>query len=300
MPQILNHSISACLIGLGALAWVAAGPPLVKDSRLKYPLNILGINESPYGEVFAMAMQGSINTYFDGAISPAGHPHDDKSQPCKICGIQSSGTELKNIVKLNLPWPDRFGKFLVSLEKMSAIRTNPKAPSKAHRIYLRRQVEDKLRFAYRLDPSHYVNYNSLHFFLTEPQLGTRPVLTSAAIKLAEETIAYCLRQDHDPRPALTAAGACTNVLQMMFDDQLSSQPRFTTLQMRQYLQLLDQYINRYVLMAQEWDRSKNWELLSPQRIAECDERFAFIRKMRDAAEQTIIRYEKLPAGTPKS
>ena len=36
----------------------------------------------------------------------------------------------------------------------------------------------------------------------------------------------------------------------------------------------------------------NWDLLSPQRITECDERFNFICKIRDAAEETILRLEQ--------
>ena len=35
----------------------------------------------------------------------------------------------------------------------------------------------------------------------------------------------------------------------------------------------------------------NWDLLSPQRIAECDDRFNFICKFREAAAGTIDRFE---------
>lgn len=153
-------------------------------------------------------------------------------------------------------------------------------------------MEDKLRFAYQLDPSHYGNYNSLHFFLTEPELGTRPELTSSAAKLAEDTIQHCLNQKDDPRPLLTAAGACTNILQLMISDYgHNSAPKFTTAQMRQYLDLMGYCLNHYVAVSQEWDRTKSWDNLSPQRIQECDERFQFITKIRETVEQTILRFE---------
>lgn len=295
MSRTRTNAISTALIGVGALAWVLAGRPLITNPRLDVPLNPLGINGSPYGEVFAMAMQGPIDMYFHGAISGGGHNHSADSE-CKACQkAESENSAFDSSSSLE----SRFQNLLTSLEKVAEIRTNPKSPSAAHRQYLRRQVEDKLRFAYQLDPAHYANYNSLHFFLTEPELGTRPELTPSAAKLAEDTIQYCLKQQCDPRPALTAAAATSNLLELMFNDQLKPSPRFNTIQMRQYLALLDQCIGRYVAIAKEWDQSGNWKLLSPQRIAECDDRFTFICKFRDNAEGTILRLEN-KTNTPQA
>lgn len=281
MSRISSITVSAGLIGSGVLAWAFAGRPLVANPELNSPLNPLGINGSPYGEVFAMAMQGPIDTTFHGAMGNIGHQHKD-GEECPSCSKrEKAGPETKN----------RFESLLTSLEKAKETRTNPKSASEAHKRYLRRQVEDKLRFAYRLDPSHYANYNSLHFFLTEPELGTRPELTPSAAKLAEDTIQYCLKQDKDPRPALTAAAATSNILELMFNDQRNPAPKFTTVQMRQYLKLLDFCLDRYVKIAKQWDETKNWDLLSPQRINECDERFTFICKFREAAVGAIDRFE---------
>jgi hypothetical protein len=272
---------STGLIGVGVLAWAFAGRPLVNNPDLDSPLNPLGINGSPYGEVFAMAMQGPIDTHFHGVMGGGtSHQHADGGE-CDGCKSAKPASDSGN----------RFQNLLVSLEKAVTARTNPKSASQAHKLYLRRKVEDKLRFAYQLDPAHYANYNSLHFFLTEPQLGTRPELTPSAAKLAEDTIQYCLKQQNDPRPALTAAAATSNILELMFNDQQNPRPRFTTAQMRQYLNLLDHCINRYVAIAGQWDESKQWDLLSPQRIAECDDRLQFILKFREAAEGAIARFE---------
>ena len=281
MSRISSIAISTGLIGSGAFAWALAGRPLVNNQNLNAPLNPLGINGSPYGEVFAMAMQGPIDTTFHGAMGNAGHQHQD-ADDCPTC---------TNRQKAESTSQAGFGKLLASLEKAAEIRTNPKAASTAHKRFLRRQVEDKLRFAYRLDPSHYANYNSLHFFLTEPELGTRPELTPSAAKLAEETIQYCLKKNDDPRPALTAAAASSNILELMFNDQRNPSPKFNTAQMRQYLNLLDYCLNRYVTIAKQWDETKNWDLLSPQRINECDERYTFICKFREAAVGSIERFE---------
>lgn len=277
MSRILTHAISVCLIGIGVFAWALAGRPLVANPALDAPLNPLGINGSPYGEVFAMAMQGPIDTYFHGAMNSGPRCHEDHVEAA--------------VVPPSPSWKGRFENLLASLDKVSKVRTNPQSSSEAHKRYLRRQVEDKLRFAYQLDPAHYANYNSLHFFLTEPELGTRPQLTPSAAKLAEETIQYCLKQDSDPRPALTAAAATCNILELMFNDQANDSPKFNTDQMRQYLNLLDHCTTRYVSMSQAWEQSKNWDLISPQRIAECDDRYTFICRIRDDAEGTILRFE---------
>ncbi|GAA5131369.1 hypothetical protein JIN84_06660 [Luteolibacter yonseiensis] len=281
MSRIVTHAISASLIGIGVVAWTFTGRALVEDPEVDAPLNPLGINGSPYGEVFAMAMQEPIDTYFHGAMDGGGRRHSTEA---------ADKTVREPAATLESGWEN----LLTSLEDASEVRTNPKAASDAHKRYLRRQVEDKLRFAYQLDPAHYANYNSLHFFLTEPQLGTRPELTPSAAKLAEETIRYCLMQEHDPRPALTAAAAASNILELMFNDHRNPAPKFGTRQMRQYLQVLDHCIARHVSLSEEWDRTKNWELLSPQRVAECEERFQFILKFRETAGQIILRFEGEP------
>lgn len=288
MSRLLTHSTSVCLIGMGAFVWAFAGRPLVKNPDLTSPVNPFGINRGPYGEVFAMAMQGPIDTYFHGSISSGAHHHTN-SENCSAC--QNDAAKKQEVGAANFSIGQRFENFLSSLDKVAQTSTNPNAPGKAHKLYLRRQVEDKLRFAYQLDPSHYGNYNSLHFFLTEPQLGTRPELTPSAEKLARDTIQYCLKQENDPRASLTAAAAATNILHLMFADQQNQNPQFTPEQMRQYLKVLDDSIARFNTLAKQWDETKNWDLLSPQRIQECNERLSFICNIRKAAEGAIARFE---------
>ena len=282
-------TLSTSLIGAGALAWVFTGRPLTANSDLDVPFNPFGINRSPYGEVIAMAMQGPIDTFFDAGMS--GGKEDSKSEskaPQEFKVEDKPQTPLKKATpSLNA----RLGTVLNSFDEASETRTNPKATSEGLKRYLRRQAEDKLRFAYQLDPAHYGNYNALHFFLTEPAIGTRPELTPSAAKLAEDTIQYCLKQDQDPRPALTAAAAATNILHLMFSDLHNETPKYTVAQMRQCLLVLDHCLARYTGIAQEWTQSRQWELLSPLRVAECQERRYFIGKVRDAAEQTILRLE---------
>jgi len=273
------HILSIALIVGGLVGFVVSSKPLLASKEADVPLNVLGINRSPYGEVFAMAMQGPINTHFNAAESqgqPSG-AEGGHGKPEKLA--QASGTGVN----------DRLRHFIDGMGNGLTERTNPRGASEAHKFYLRREIEDKLRFAYNLDPGHYGNYNAYHFFLTEPQLGTRPELTPHAAKLADETIAYCFAQRSDPRHALTAAAAAGNVIELMFNDRFVNpgQPRFTTEQMKGVLKVMDQSIALYASLANDWTEKGLWGNLSPLRLAETQERFDFVMKIRDSHDQAI-------------
>lgn len=282
MNRSPSTAISFALLAAGCFAWALVAGPLLENPPSRPPLNPLGINRSPYGEVFAMAMQNPIDQTFHAVWNAGGHAHAP-GETCAACAPPAP---------LSGKWSP--AKFLAAVSAAHDLRTNPKPPTKAHVFYLRRQVEDKLRFAYELDPAHYGNYASLHFFLTQPQLGTRPELTPSAQRLTAETIRYCLAREDDPRPALTAAAAAANTLEMMFNDRSfhpGQSPKYSIAQMRAYLALLDRCIARYYQKAAEWQQSGGWARLSPQRVAECQDRIAFIEKFRTAAVGTIARLE---------
>jgi hypothetical protein len=279
LPKISAFQLFSfsAFISIALAAWLFAGRSLLSRTELDVPLNIMGINQSPYGEVIALAMQGPIDQTFQGGLTGRVGVSTKKVDPSHL---ELPATRKKfNLTRL-----------ISHLDEASQINTNPKSASTAHRLYLRRQAEDKLRFAYHLDPSQYSNYNSLHFFLTEPALGTRAQLTPTAADLARKTIDYCLKQQHDPRPALTAAAACTNMLHLMFADRSSGSSRHSTEEMREVLATLDQCIARYDKLASQWDDSGNWNLLSPQRIQESLDRYEFILKIRNAADIAISQF----------
>jgi hypothetical protein len=176
-------------------AWAIAGRPLVANPDLKRrsihwaSTAVLTARSSPW------PCRDPSTPTFHGALGAGGHQHTDADE-CATCDKAEESAAAGN---------HSFQNLLTSLEKASEIRTNPKSASEAHKRYLRRQVENKLRFAYQLDPAHYANYNSLHFFLTEPALGTRPELTPSAAKLAEDTINTAssrttIRARHSPPP----------------------------------------------------------------------------------------------------
>ncbi|MFD2257779.1 hypothetical protein ACFSSA_13945 [Luteolibacter algae] len=287
----ISNIISIALIGCGAAGFVFASGPLLKNRDIDVPLNVLGINHSPYGEVFAMAMQGPIDNYWH-ATADVGHVCEDPEH-CEHHPVKDTKSKASNE---SLALDDKLRNFIEGLAQGLEERTNPKSASSAHKFFIRRGIEDKLRFAYNLDPGHYGNYNAYHFFLTEPQLGTRPELTAGAAKLANHTITYCLNQRNDPRQALTAAAAAGNVVELMLNDRLihDQNPRYTTAQMRNVLKVMDQSLALYAELSEDWSVNHKWENLSEMRVTEALERFNFVLKIRKAHEASISRLEGLP------
>lgn len=277
---------SIMLIVLGATGFVWVTPSLSENKEIDVPLNVLGIKRSPYGEVIAMAMQGPIDSYWgvvegrkgvipEGAGYSQLHDLKRKQQPAVY--------DYKG-------WNQRLQFFIEESSAGLDARTNAFAASDAHKFYLRGKIEKKLRFAYDLDPAHYGNYSAYHFFLTEPQVGTHPALNPHAAKLAHETISYCMSRRVDPREALTAAAAAGNVLELMLNDRLIQEKgisRYKPEQMRAVLRVMDDAILLYLQLSEEWLERGLWQNLSDHRITEANDRFYFVKKIRDSHEKSI-------------
>lgn len=292
----LQNLASIALIGGGVAGFAVASKPLLKNDQIDVPLNILGINRSPYGEVFAMAMQESIDTYFHASTrSGARHTCSDPVN-CQHPRHKESDSVSKS--GNDAAVSDRLRSFIDAMGEGLVEPTNPKGATAGHKFFIRRGVEDKLRFAYNLDPSHYGNYNAYHFFLTEPELGTRPELTPTAAMLAEQTISYCLSKRDDPRAALTAAAASGNVIQLMLNDRQihPNAPNFSVAQMRSILHVTDRALDLYASLSDEWAAKSLWQNLSPMRVAEISSRFKFILKVRESQDEAIRRLEALPVS----
>ena len=73
MSLLTPHTQTAILFGCGAMMLSFSAHHMARNPELDTPLNPLGINRSPYGEVIAMAAQGPIDTYFHNG---SGHEHD--------------------------------------------------------------------------------------------------------------------------------------------------------------------------------------------------------------------------------
>ena len=272
--SLRNLAIPATLALAGAALWSYGAKQLAGGGDFYYFPNPLGLKMSPYGQVIAIAAPGGISSDWHAvevsgrtvkATCSCGHDHADGSHEC----AEPEG-------------------LIARLEEATTERTNARPATDAHKKYLRRQIEDRLRAAYELDPSNYANYNSYHLFLTEPQVGTRPILTGKALALAQGTIAYCLREENDPRPALTAASASASILELMF---LHKQD-YSVDKMREELERLNFSLAKHHELADRWIESGEYDRLSPARQFEIQERLEFITKIRNAAVATIERLSK--------
>jgi hypothetical protein len=292
MKHISSNAITACLILGGVVVWGVVAPQVARNVDLKIPVNPFGINRSPYGEVIAMAMQGPIDSYFHGGETHEHGEHCDHDHDHGDHHGDHHDHEETTQLAQSASLPVKLGNFIDELTKAAAARTNTQPISNGHKFYLRRQIENKLRFAYNLDPSHYGNYNSYHLFLTESELATRPVLTAGAAKLAQETISYCLKQQGDPRPALTAASAAQNMLDLMITDFKSENPHFSIDHLEQALAVVDHSLATYHQTASEWQATGQWKRLSAFRIQETEDRLYFITKLRDFEHAVIEQFKK--------
>ncbi|HEY8962780.1 MAG TPA: hypothetical protein VIM57_11305 [Luteolibacter sp.] len=296
MFRIASNALSFLLLGVGAGAWALTIQPLAHDPDTRIPTNPLGLKRSPYGEVLAMAMQSPINLVWHSGVTGHEHHHHAPGEPCEEELEHEHDDEEEASPKLSRSGPlGPYQAYLDELNGAAELRTNPKSATAAHRFAMRRKVEDQLRFAYELDPSHYGNYTAYHFFLTQSDLGTRPELTRQAMALTEETIRYCLSRNDDPRPALTAAAAIENELLIFFQEPA----RHPLSEMRRKLELLDTSLARHRELREQWTQSGNWNLISSARRDEMDERYRFTLKLRDAADSTIQRLAK-ENGTPSA
>lgn len=272
--NLRNIAITSSLALSGVALWSYGASRLAAGGEFDFNPNPLGLKASPYGQVIALAMQGGIESDWHGtaksqpgqACSSCGHHHGMAPDDCEPAARKKTG-----VIK--------------SLELAVSERTNPRPPTGGHKFYLRRQAEDKLRLAYELDPSNYANYNSYHLFLTEPSVGTRKVLTNQIIDLAAKTYRYGMSEELDPRPALTAAAAAGNILELMFIHR----GNFTLDQMKSQLACLDQAISRHQVLALQWIESGDIANLSAARQQEMLDRLRFVAKVREASDQTIRR-----------
>ena len=271
----------------GAGLWTFAGSHLGASGAFDFEPNPLGIHRSPYGSTIAMALQSPIDRDWHGVLEVHGiadHGGHDDCEHDHDCGHAGCGHDHDETAETETaPLVDR-------LEGLVAERTNPLPPTPAHQLYIRRQIDRKLRFAYQLDPSHYGNYNAYHHFLIDGQAemtdADRSERQAFAERLATQTIRYCLAENADPRPALTAASAAYNRLELAL---LAPPGNGDAPELAERLAVLDLSLARHRELLEASLHSGLLERLSDQRREEMLQRGRFLHKLREAAATTLER-----------
>jgi len=221
MNPFVKKTITAFILLVGLGLWGVFALQLQEDDQLDFEPNIACINGSPYGKILVLVMQGSISTYFhegqrhedaeflkadDGGSGHEEHEHGED------CGCDAhANAEKEKAVPAVPPAHVRAKRYIRTLDAYTHRKTDGYVLTPAHRKYLQVITEDKLRFAYELDPSNRTNYEGLYLYLATNSLGRSEANSEAALALARRTLAYSKREDVDPNSLLTAASAAYDI-----------------------------------------------------------------------------------------
>lgn len=316
-----THIICSVIALTGAMFWGICGSKLNEQGHFTADPNPLGIKRSPYGQVLARAIQMPIDADWHGVLEIHGGPasndhHDCKGEDCdhhdhdshdhNDCdheGCKDHGLAAKEDDHdhhdcdhegcNHSTTPETKLGLIDRMQRAVSQRTNPNPPTSGHKLYIRKQIEKKIRFAYELDPAYYANYAAYNFFLTQ-QVGlgkeglTHEEAREEIFSLADRTIKYCSKKQDDPRPPLTAASAAYNKIEQML---LAGLDTYSPEQMRKELGVMDFFMHRHQETLQTWMENGNWDRLSQLRQAALLDRSRFTLKLREACEQAITLRE---------
>ena len=155
-----------------------------------------------------------------------------------------------------------------------------------HRKHIRENIEQKVEFAYSLDPENYVNYNTLHLFY-ETTLGNDLKSADQLINLAKKTRASIREFTVDPEPWITAASTQHNICDVLVNHLgLEGHEQ----QFVDHLNDMRQCLIRFDLLRQEKIRNGSWENISVIRREQMFGRF--LELVKQHSNQCAI-YERL-------
>jgi hypothetical protein len=137
--NLRNIAINISLAVTGVALWSYGANRLASEGDFDYRPNPLGLKMSPYGQVIALAVQGGIDSDWHGTEARTG------DHACSACG-HDHGTEESSCASAKKSAADDKS-FIGKIEEAVAERTNPRPATHGHKFYLRRQVEDRLRFS---------------------------------------------------------------------------------------------------------------------------------------------------------
>lgn len=171
-------------------------------------------------------------------------------------------------------------------------RTNPHSNSAAHKFFIRSEVEKKLFLTYQMDPTNYGGYGAYFLFLSESSLGTHGDRSRAqARRLAEATVAWCVREWDNPNALLTAAAASHDMVQFLIGENSPEAARLA----HEYASLTGQSLEQFDQVSLQMLFDGTWDRFSPARQDEMSQRADLLRKLHDADRQTIGAHVSAPS-----
>jgi hypothetical protein len=176
-------------------------------------------------------------------------------------------------------------------------RTNPLSNTAAHKFFIRMEVEKKLFLTYEMDPTNFAGYGAYHLFLSESSLGTRTGSEAQARRLAEYTVARCLKERENPIAMLTAAAASHDMVQVLIAERSPEAVRLAN----QYASLTRESLDQFDQVSLQMLFDGTWERFSAARQNEMTERARLLRKLHDADRRTLgvhVSNPTAPEGNP--
>jgi hypothetical protein len=275
----------ACLLGVAL--WIGMAQKFDSEDRLSYNPNVACVKGSPYGKVFALAMQGPIDFYnhdhghehdqvhqFDHVYDyDDGHGNDER---CFESIAERDVVAPSNVVEVNIPVVEKAQLVIKQMEANTHRKTNDEPLSIVHRQHLQGEIEDKLRFAYELDPTNYTNYGNYHLFLYTSSFGRATADEEAALSLARHTYSLCMLDTMDPASSVTAASAAYNIISHIGRHHSNYSISEAKQSLENFDHCIDQYFN--ILSAALLEG----RVIPQSRLAEMKERVSYLSKLRKA------------------
>ena len=266
----------------GAALWGGMAVKFASEDKLSYEPNVACLKGSPYGKIFALAMQGPIGFYWHegkthehASILADDHEHHAGcADGCHEHHAAATGVEL---TEGNVPLScadsrkdQANGSGGTSQNEWRTIVCSSQT------IYSGRGDEDKLRLAYELDPTNYTNYGNYHLFLYTSRYGKAEADEDAALDIARQTLGVCKLDQVDPASWVTAASAAYNIIYHIGRHYKD----YSVEQAKSGLADFDSCIDKYEqVMAQALHDGR---AISESRLTEMEERVAYLKKLRKA------------------
>ena len=264
----------------GAALWGGMAVKFASEDKLSYEPNVACLKGSPYGKIFALAMQGPIGFYWHegkthehASILADDHEHHAGcADGCHGHGVKADSEPVKKDVPLH-EWAQQE---IRQMDASAHRTTNGKPLSAAHKQYLQDVTEDKLRLAYELDPTNYTNYANYHLFISTASFGRPEANDADALALARRTLDTCKKDGVDPASWVTAASAAYNIIYHIGKHHQD----FSALEAKASLAEFDACIFKYEqLLDQAFDEGLK---IAPIRMKEMKESVSYLIKLRKA------------------
>ena len=272
-----------CALVTGAALWGGMAVKFASEDKLSYEPNVACLKGSPYGKIFALAMQGPIGFYWHEGkthehASTLADDHEHHAGCADGChGHQAeaaaTGAELR---EGNISFRVRTQEKIKQMEASVHRKTNGEPLTVAHKQFIQGEIEDKLRLAYELDPTNYTNYGNYHLFLYTTSYGKAEADEDAALDIAHQTLETCKQDELDPASWVTAANAAYNII-----DHIGRHHKdYSVAQAKASLAEFDSCIGRHEeLLAQAL---RDGRAIPAPRLTEMEERVAYMKKLRKA------------------